>query len=156
MSAQPPMEYRAHFAFTLALLLTACEAHTTVQTRFVLPSAWAISETSIGQLHVALLSSEDFSRKLSLPTGKCPTYEAGGRPDEPGVALIDGKLTLEQSRIPSVPEFCVAAWFDRNGNGRMDRGDAVGQLDEPYPAQPSTFFGSNNYESPPVVLGMEK
>jgi hypothetical protein len=51
-----------------------------------------------------------------------------------------------------VPEFCVAAWFDANGNGKVDPGDAMGNLAAPYPAQPSTFLGSNRYESPPVNL----
>ena len=141
-----------------AVSLVACEAHTTVQTRFVLPRPLVASEAALAKLHVSVLSATSFTSKLQLATpGKCPAFDASRAPrDKPRILLDDGQFMLEQSDRPSVSEFCVAAWFDANGNSTIDPGDAVGNLAAPYPVQPSTFLGSNSYDSPPVELTLVK
>ena len=138
----------------LAIALVACEAQTTVQTRLVLPSPLVASEADRARLHVQVLSSHTFTRKLGLR--ECPPFDTARPGGDDRIVLEDGHFTLEQSRIPSVPEFCAAAWFDANGNTQVDPGDAVGNLAAPYPVQPSTFLGSNRYQSPPVELQLVK
>ncbi len=151
------MVCRAFLVFSLVAPLVACEAQTTVRTRFVLPSGMTASTATLKQLHVSVLSSGSFSQKLRLPAGKCPVYEIStSAGDKPIITVVDGQFRLEQSRIPSVPEFCAAAWFDANRDDSINAGDAVGQFALPYPVQPSTFLGSNRYESPPVVLEIVK
>jgi hypothetical protein len=150
------MLLRPFLVFSILVSLLGCEAQTTVQTRFVLPSAITASTSTLSQLHVSILSSGGFTEKLSLPDGKCPAYSKSISGDKPTVTVVDGKFTIEQSRIPSVPEFCAAAWFDANSNSDIDSGDATGQFAIPYPVQPSTFLGSNRYNSPDVVLEIVK
>lgn len=139
------------------LLLTACEATTTVVTAIQLPPKLAPgsaeSQATITRLHVALCGSISFSTRLQTEDGRCPTYaskQCTAELEEPALTT----LSITQTRIPSVPEFCASAWFDTNANGVIDSGDAVGQLEHPYPSQPSRFFSSNLYESPPIVLNV--
>lgn len=116
----------------------------------MLPSAVTPADIAREQLHVALLSAGSFTQKLSVT--ECPTFESTAREEKERISSVDGEFILEQSDIPSVSEFCVSAWLDVNRNGSIDAGDAMGQLAKPYPVMPSTFFGSNVYESPPVML----
>jgi hypothetical protein len=133
-------------------ILAGCEAHTTVVTMIEVPSTIASTARSPEQLHVVVTRASSFTQKLDVPDGKCPPFEVTTPSYEGRLTPSTRGFELSQSAIPTVPELCVAAWLDTNRNGKVDAGDAVGQLAVPYPAQPSTFFGSNRYASPPVVL----
>jgi hypothetical protein len=121
--------------------LLGCEAYTTVATPIVLPSGFAGAPPS-KLLHV----------QTSAPASPCPPYDLS-RSGSAGSGHFEGStFRYGQGRIPSVGPFCLAAWFDANDNGVIDSGDAVGQLAEAYPDQPSNFIASNHYESPPVTM----
>jgi len=127
-----------------------CEAHTTVLTRLRLPEHGSFSRD---HLHVRVLRASSFSAHLNLSDGKCPSYPEL-RPQEAAgsISAVKDGFLLTQNAIPTVPEFCLAAWYDANGNDVIDAGDGLGHLEAPYAAQPSRFFSSNRYHSPPVVL----
>jgi hypothetical protein len=139
-------------ALTSAFALGGCEAQTTVVTIIEVPSTIAATARSPEQLHVVVTRASSFTRKLDVPGGRCPPFDVTTPPYDGGLTPNARGFELSQSSIPTVPELCVAAWLDTNRNGKIDVGDAVGQLAVPYPAQPSTFLGSNRYASPPVVL----
>jgi hypothetical protein len=137
------------------LAFTGCEARTTVVTAIEVPPEISAAHRSTDRLRLQLTSALSFSQRLDVPGGQCPPVDAAGKFYETGMGSLEEAprgFTFRRSAIPSVPEFCLAAWLDVNRNGRVDSGDAVGQLAQPYPTQPSKFFSSNRYESPPVVL----
>jgi hypothetical protein len=142
------------------LLLTAlgssgCEAHTTVVTSIDLPEEIGPSVRSQRLLHLNVTQASSFSEKLNPPGGRCPPFDVSATPYKPGnLSQTARGFEMTRSAIPSVPEFCAAAWYDSNDDGRVDSGDAVGQIDEPYPSQPSSFLGSNRFQSPDIKLHM--
>jgi hypothetical protein len=136
-----------------SLLGAGCEAQTTVVTEIEFPPEVAPSDRAPDRLHVQVKESSSFSQKLDVPDGKCPAFDAAVKSaDARTLKATTYGFETTQSRIPSVPEFCAAAWYDTNASGKIDAGDAVGSFSVPYPCQPSTFLGSNQYESPAVVL----
>lgn len=134
------------------LLTTGCEAQTTVVTSIVFPSTIASKDRAPTRLHVAVARAASFSQRLDLPDGKCPEMDPARESKDLQVAPSESGFKVTQSAIPSVPEFCAAAWFDSNDDGKIDSGDGVAAFSQPYPSQPSTFFGSNRYESPALEL----
>lgn len=133
-------------------LLAGCEAQTTVVTTMELPPTIPPSARSGEHLHVVLRRAPSFSQKLDVPDGRCPPFDVAAPSFDGSINPSPQGFEFSQSSIPSVPEFCAAAWFDTNHNGKVDSGDAVGQFAAPYPCQPSKLIGSNRYKSPPLVL----
>ncbi|MBU1239913.1 hypothetical protein KKF84_14010 [Myxococcota bacterium] len=130
--------------------LMGCEASTTVQTRIRMP---AHASPSRENLHVRVLRAYRFNVPLELPGNRCPSYSEMKRKELTGsISRVKDGFQVTQTAIPSVPEFCLAAWYDANQNGIIDAGDSLGHLEVPFPRQPSRFFHSNRFHSPPVVL----
>jgi hypothetical protein len=147
---------RASPAVTLlALAALGCEAQTTVTTSIVAPPSFSPAALGSGKLHLQIDAPVSFTEKLHPPGGHCSAYDPK-KPETTGsrVKSTAAGFELEQSAIPTVREFCLAAWFDTTANGVLDAGDAVGGLSVPYPAQPSKFFSSNRYRSPDVTLAL--
>jgi hypothetical protein len=138
-------------ATVCAIALAGCEATTTVVTRFQLPPSLR-AQAARERMHVALDEASSFT--AHLPVNTCPAFDAAHAHAAETEQLTSDStgFVLIRSAIPSVPEFCAAAWYDTNGDGAVDAGDAVGSMSAPYPSQPSHFFSSNRYESPPVQL----
>ena len=136
----------------IAFAVSGCEAQTRVVTAIEFPASIPPAARTRAQLHVALTSTTDFSETLVPPRGKCPTFDASAEAYDGSFAITSRGFEMEQHKIPTVHDFCAAGWFDTNANGQIDAGDAVGKLDVPYPHQPSKFFSSNRYRSPPIVL----
>ncbi|MBL9028518.1 MAG: hypothetical protein JNL21_40375 [Myxococcales bacterium] len=135
----------------VGLVGAGCEAQTTVRTPIVLASDGA--SATLERLHVQVRRAKTFAQPLDVPGGKCPPFDKEAKATDHGwLTKTPQGFEMTQSEIPSVPEFCAAAWYDANGNGLLDAGDSVGTFAEPYPSQPSTFFGSNRYDSPAIVL----
>lgn len=122
-----------------------------MRTPIVLASDGA--SATLERLHVQVRRAKTFAQPLDVPGGKCPPFDKEAKATDHGwLTKTPQGFEMTQSEIPSVPEFCAAAWYDANGNGLLDAGDSVGTFAEPYPSQPSTFFGSNRYDSPAIVL----
>jgi hypothetical protein len=130
-----------------------CEAQTTVVTTIVVPSSVPSSARDPSRIHVQIQRAAGFTEKLHVAGGRCPSFDPTTPASSEGrVESSPRGFALVQRAIPTVPEFCLAAWLDANGNGSLDAGDFASQLAKPYPAQESTFFGSNRYASPDVEL----
>ncbi len=135
---------------TASTLSVGCEAQTTITTAVQISPPIAPSGPDPALVHLQVKQAESF-KKLAHAT--CPPFDpTASSEDRSSLKTTPTGLVLRQTDRPSVPEFCVAGWYDANGNGKIDSGDATGVLREPYPNQPSKFFSSNRYESPALVL----
>ncbi len=135
-----PAERLALIAVVLGALLACGEAYPYVLVRVRVPTTGAPDPA---KLH---LEADNSSDRAFVP------HLSHADPLEP--KAFPGGVDLElQTSIGPTRYVYVHAWYDANGNGRVDSGDAIGDLSPaPFAAHDRGGCASNKNRAPDLVL----
>lgn len=135
-------------AAVVVMMLLSCSPVVRMKVAFLLPAGLKPDPT---RLRVTVASSCDpvgsGDRKAAPP----PAPEPG--PDgKVGATVEGGRLVFEANERSFRCYFHLAAWFDANGNGNVDAGDAVGRMPRAVVSEDRGLCAGNLTHGPDVVL----
>ena len=134
---------RRALLLTIPIALAACEAYPRIVTLIRLPAGMK-----------APASALRLEQDARCEKGKPPSFEVR-QPDQLEVKPDGFEITMG-TRIGGHADVCLRALVDLNGNGKPDRGEAVGEL-SPAPFEAvdrggGLGCGSNLNPTPPIQL----
>jgi hypothetical protein len=135
----------------LAMLLPTCSRAVRLQTEVVVPpgllTATYPPPGPSSMLHVAFATGSSLAAVAPPAPAVGPPAGAGYKVRETSKGFAV-ELTLHGGR-----HFVqIVAWFDSNGNGRVDRGDGIGSLPSPVLAEDRGMFRGNLTTTPAIGL----
>jgi hypothetical protein len=142
------MRIRIRLAVCLAVVVTllSCSPVVRLRTRVVVPRGTPASQAALKVTIVAAKTAAEAARPAPGAPQSDRLMNLEVTPKDDGF-VVQGTIHGQQAWVN------VTAWLDVNGNGAVDRGDAVGHLDPaPVLARDHGLFRGNLTETAPIVL----
>jgi hypothetical protein len=135
------------FAVCIAVLGGGCSPAVRVRSRIELPGAAGVLH--VNRLHVTTVTSDVPGPLPAPPPGLATSGMLGLE-----VTLAPGGFEAEVALHGQRLYVRVTAWYDANGNGVVDSGDAVGSLEGAVLAEDRGLCAGNLTVTTPILLAV--